>query len=410
MVAITKAPGASELLERARRLRPLIEEEAARSEDEGTLTSSVVEALVDNQLSAAWIPRSLGGSEIDFVDALNLIEEISFADGATGWVLMAWMAATGMSSSYLPQSAVEVMYGGERFPLLAGQGMSANRAIPEPGGYRLSGKWSYASGSAQADYFHGGATVFEGDVPRMRPDGWPDQRLFYVPRDQVQLTGNWDVLGLRATASEDYVMDGVFIPEDFTHRHDCAESERGGSLYRLGIIAMACNVHAAFALGVGRKALDEIERLVGAGVGRFGTSADSTSFHEKLGSAEARYRSARAFVYETWRGVQAVLDGGELPSVRQHSLIRLAVNHATTIAAETCSFAYVAGGGVSLRKSTIQRCFRDIHGATQHMIASPPMLQGTGREFLDVDHTLWWRGIKLEAYENGSAPEATEAR
>jgi len=185
------------------------------------------------------------------------------------------------------------------------------------------------------------------------------------------------------------------VPEAYTHIATTEEPLRGGSLYRLGIIGFAAICHSGWACGIGRRVLDELAAVALEKAGRAGTLADSASFQEQFADAEAVYRSARAFVYETWNDVNATLARGDKPSTRQHSLIRLALAHATWSAHEAAMFAYQAAGTAALRAGTIQHLFRDMHAGTQHITSSPPVYAAIGRELAGLAKGKKWLFLNL---------------
>jgi len=370
------------LLQRAGELLPLIGRLGEAGERLGALSPEVAEALRAAGLFAMWVPRCLGGAELGPVDSLELIERVAHADGSTGWVLMAAALATGTAGAYLGDRAVAEIFRRTPLPVMAGQGAPVGSARRVDGGYLLSGRWSYGSGVRHADYLHTGALAGEGETA--------EARIFIVPREHFEFAGNWDVLGLRATGSIDYSGAGIFVPADATHLTDCATPLRGGAFYRLGIKGMGSIGHTGFALGVARRALDEIAALAAGKSGRLGLLGDSESFLERFGAAEAQLRAARALAFETWRDIEAGLHRGEPLPIRQQSLHRLALNHATWTASEVCTFAYHAGGGTSLRAGAIQRCFRDMHAGTQHISSASVVLRDCGRELAGLAGNREW--------------------
>src|SRR5262249_36496820 len=151
-----------------------------------------------------------------------------------------------------------------------------------------------------------------------------------VPLEKVTLDeDSWDVLGLRATGSIDYHMRDVFVPEAFSHFGLKQESSRGGALYKLGIIQLALVCHSGWALGVGRRILDELAGMAQAKAGRAGQIAESDAFQMGYADAEAKLRAARAFVFEVWNDAWATLQTDEQLSVRQATLLRVALSHVT---------------------------------------------------------------------------------
>jgi indole-3-acetate monooxygenase len=389
---VVRMPSPS-LVEKASDLHPLISGEAARGEAKGRLTDETVAALRDNGLLAMWIPRCFGGSETGPVEFLSVVEQVSYSDGSTGWVLMAAQVAMGTAAAYLESGAANELFG-KRMPIIAGQGAPNGRAEVDGKGYRLSGKWSYGSGLFHSEYIHTGALVYENGAPRMLRGGkLQDIRIFIVPIEQAKLTGNWDVLGLRATGSVDYTIDDVYVPEEMTHLQSANVAVQGGNLYRLRIFGLSTIGHTGFALGIGRRILDELAALARQENRRpqiLPQRGGGESFHEQFGLAEAKVRASRAFAYEAWREIEATLDRGEEPGTRDITLARLALNYATSAIAEVCAFAYHYGGGVALRDGVLQRCFRDMHAGTQHATTSTGILRECARELLGIAPGKVW--------------------
>jgi len=141
--------------------------------------------------------------------------------------------------------------------------------------------------------------------------------------------------------------------------------------------------------------LDELAAVAVERAGRGGALADSTSFQEQFAHAEGGYRAARAFVYETWNDLWATLGRGAKPSVRQHSLMRLALAHATWSAHEAALLAYKAAGSQALRAGTLQHLFRDMHAGTQHITSAPPVYAAIGRELAGLAKGKKWLFLNL---------------
>ncbi len=384
------------MLEKARSLAPMFRANAEANERERMLVEETANALDDARLYGIFTPKCLGGSELPPLEALEVIETVSAADASTGWVMFAAAVAIGSGGAYLAESAAQQLFAGGRIPVIAGQGIPNGKAIAVKDGYRLSGAWSYGSGVKHSPYIHTGAVVHGNDgKPRPGRHGTPEIRICVVPREQVVFGDNWDVLGLRATASIDYTMSEVFVPAEYTHVADTTDPLRGGPLFFLGIIGFAALGHAAFALGVGRRLLDELVAVAQTRTSITGTPRESESFLEAYAKAEAKCRAARALVYESWSGVQEKLERGDRPSTRKVTLTRLALNNATWSIAEVAEFVYRAAGGVALRAGVIQRYFRDMHAATQHVTSSAPILRECGRDLAGFAKGKTWGFIGM---------------
>jgi len=376
----------ADVIARAKRVGALARKHAKESEELGKLAEPVAEALHSEGLLGMWTPRTLrGGLELDPVTSLEVIENVSYGDPSAGWVLMAASLAIGTGAAYLKDEAVKELFAGPRLPVIAGQGTRPGVAKPTQGGFNLSGSWSFASGIKHGTHIHTLGLI----------EGKNEARIFVFPVGKAKLIDNWDVLGLRATGSIDYTTDNVFVPEAYTHMATTEEPLRGGNLYRIGIIGFAGLCHSGWACGIGRRVLDELIAAVAEKAGRPGTVADSASFQEGLANVEAVVRSARAFVYETWNDAWATLARGDKLSVRQNTLIRLALAHATWSAHEATAFAYKAAGTAALRAGTIQHLFRDMHAGTQHITSSPPVYASIGRELGGLAKGKKWLFLNL---------------
>jgi alkylation response protein AidB-like acyl-CoA dehydrogenase len=372
--------------ERAKVLAQLANEHAEYGDKAGRLAQPLVDALHESGLFGMWVPRVVrGGAELDPVSSIQVIENLSYGDPSAGWVLMAAALAVGTGAAYLQDEAVQELFGHDRLPIIAGQGTRPGKAVAVDGGFRLSGSWSFASGIKHGTHIHTLGII----------EGSNEPRIFVLPVEKATLIDNWDVMGLRATGSIDYTIDDVFVPEAYTHFAITETPERGGSLYTLGIISFAGMCHSGWACGIGRRLLDELAALVKERGGSRSPQGSSASFQENFAKAEAKFRSARALVYDVWGDVKAVLaEGGKL-TVRQHSLLRLAMANATWSAHDAAQFAYQAAGSVGLRAGTIQRLFRDMHAGTQHITSSSPVYQAIGRELGGLAEGSRWVFLNL---------------
>jgi len=375
----------SVLADRVKALVPLIDENAQFGDEKGELAPAVVEAFHRDGLFELWVPSVLGGAELAPEESLEVIEIASYGDPSAGWVLMAAALSIGTAGAYLGDDAVAELWGEGRHPVIAGQGTRPGVAVPADGGYLVSGSWGFASGIKHGTHIHTLAIIETTGEPR----------IFVIPVDRVDLIDNWDVLGLRGTGSIDYTIDAAFVPESYCHFAVTEDPERGGSLYHLGIIGFAEICHAGWAMGVGRRMLDELATLAQTKSGRPGTQVDSDSFHEGFARTEASYRAARALVYETWAGAAATLEAGEKLSVRQHTLVRLALVHLTAALHEIGNFVYLAAGTTALRAGTLQRLMRDVHAGTQHVTSAPAVFQECGRELAGLADGKRWQFLDL---------------
>ena len=305
---------------------------------------------------------------------LTAWEETGRQDGSTGWTHMANCTATAFCAAYLPDSASRRLFAnGAGNVVVGGQFFPNGTATEIDGGYRLSGNWRFGSGIGHADYIAAGFLIMRDGALAMLDENMPDMRVAILPRDQVEFKDGWHVMGLKGTGSYDYSVEDLAVPENMTFPLYTREPNAGGPLFTLGVMTITAAGHAAFALGVGRRALDEARALAATRQ----RMADATplaqrpTFQKDLGIHEAAMRAARSYVFGAFGAVEKAADDGApvTPSLRAD--VRLATTHATEIAAKACDFAQRYAGSSAIREgSVIERCFRDMHTATQHAFVS----------------------------------------
>lgn len=370
----------------ARAASPVIEAGTAAGESQRTLPRASVDALVDARLFELLVPRCLGGLESDLGTALTVFEEISRADGSAGWCLMAGASSSAIAAAYTGDAAAKEMFEGKRGVIHAGQLAPRGSARAENGGYRVSGNWSFGSGAPHATHLMGGCIgLADGGAPRMLPNGFPEILAVCVPRERAVLKDNWHVIGLEGTGSIDYAFENVMVPSEYAFPLLSTPPRRGGPLYRLGVLGITAAGHAGFAMGVGRRALDEIHKIALAKT-RMGQTrlGDQESFQAKLARHEARLRAARAYCYEAFGAAEAAAQAGDVTQ-ESRALVRLATTHVTEAAADAAEFAYRAGGSDALRvPSRLQRAWRDIHAGTQHIFVDERTLIDSARVLLGI--------------------------
>lgn len=385
-VASQDAGRTMSLSERAKEIAALANEHAQHGDEHGQLAEPVVEALHNHRMFGMWVPKSVpGGSELDPISSLETIANVAYGDPSAAWVMMAAALAVGTGAAYLEDDAVDELFGGERMPVIAGQGTRPGKAVRHKDGFLLSGSWSFASGIKHGTHIHTLGLIEDTNEPR----------IFVLPVKQATLIDNWDVMGLRGTGSIDYTIDNAYVPESYTHFAVTETPKRGGGLYTAGIIGFAAMCHSGWAIGIGRRLLDEMAGLIRERGGIKGPQGSSATFQEQYAKAEGTYRSAKAYVNESWADVMETMNRNEKISVRQHTLIRSAMIHVTASAHQVAQFVYQAAGTQGLRAGTVQRLFRDMHAGTQHVIASPPVYQAVGRELAGLAEGQQWQFLNL---------------
>ena len=373
------APGYDELMRSVTSLEDLVRREADEAERMRHLSDTLFDAFQAEGLWHLLTPAALGGSELSWSEAMAVAESVSRIDGSTGWCLMVAGIQNGGCGALIRDPGCAEVFERGIDTNIAGQGIPRGCARTVDGGYMIRGDWSYGSGIYHANWIHSGCVLMDEGQAVMGEDGDPVVLIAYVPKEDIDLKDNWDVLGLRGTGSFDYsIADEIFVPDYRTYVYSKNIVERGGPKYSLGIVGFTAWGHTSFALGVGRHALDELATIAKAKAGPFGILADSPSFREKYARAEAKYRSVRALIYSAWNDIDETLEREEPASLEQIALLKLGFRYAHEVMSEICTFAYHGGGGVALRSSPLQRCYRDLHAGLQHVLLSDQIMQDCG--------------------------------
>jgi indole-3-acetate monooxygenase len=375
-------PSSDDPVAAVRSLRPLIMSKAAAMEAAVRLDDEVVTALVSNGTMALMVPASVGGGEAEPTLLLDVVSEMSYADGSTGWASMASMSSVGTLLAILPDAGVDRVLDSDNY-LSAGMAVPTGYARKVEGGYIVRGQFSFASGGAHAGWFTGGFVEHDKDGnPILSPQGTPRMLVGLVPREQTKLLGNWNVLGLVATGSYDYQIPEQFLSDDLIA--DMESIHRGGALYHMGIKTLPGVGHAGFALGVAQRILDEFQVLANTKKRPpVGLLVNHATIQNNFAEWVAQLRSARAFVFEAYQTLfESTQKGNEL-TAEMKADCRLATTHAAFTAAEIAQQVYFASGSDALRNGgIIQRCFRDLHAGSQHMFTSPHIYIESGRIYL----------------------------
>jgi alkylation response protein AidB-like acyl-CoA dehydrogenase len=282
----------------------------------------------------------------------------------------------GLASALLADEAADQVFRGPRPALVAGMLGPRGTAVSTEAGYRVRGRYSFGSGAPHATWIAAGATVSRDGESVRRPDGSPEHLALVLPAAQVELTGNWDVYGLQGTGSVDYEVHDQEVAEAFTFSMADPRPRRGRGLYQLGVKGVAAAGHTAVALGIAKRALEEIAELA-AKKARPGLArvVDQQLFLHDFAVHDAALRSARAYVWETYGGAEATADAGAVVTPEQHDRLRQACTYVHRVASDAVRFAYTWAGTTAMRRpNALGRCMRDISGATQHVYVDPNSL------------------------------------
>lgn len=375
-------------LERVRELRGLIESCAARDEDKTQLADEICTALYEAGLFALVTPAVLGGEEAHPDTMIDVIRELSYYDGSTGWYTGAVMTGGAVSGAYLGEKAITAMYRTGPFKLCSGQAAPNGRAVREGDGYRISGRFTFGSGTPSTSFCVGGYLAYEGNEPIRDETGQHLHLIGIAPREHVRFHGNWDALGLRGTGSYDFEVCDHVLHEDHFLSATAPRPRRGGALYRLGFMAIPCLHHGSWALGVAQRALDEWRDIARGKKRADGFANQSPLMQRDYAVAQADLRAAEAYFRQSYsrlfERVEAGARADEIDQLRVDA--RLSTSHALLVGTRVTQTAFTGCATLAVRDGNmIQRCFRDSQTGNAHILTGEASLVEVGRILAGVE-------------------------
>ena len=378
-------PAKADVIAATRALVPQVR--AAREDCERLrrVPTGMAEALAKAGLLQMYLPRSMGGPELPPLVVFRSVEEISRANGSIGWCTM--IATAGSNSmSWLEPEVGREMAGTPADMRFAGSIRPQGRARRVEGGYRIEGRWNFASGVHHANWLMAPCVLWDGDKPECAGSGKPVTRIFWVPARNAEILDTWHVLGLRGSGSHDFTLADVFVPDRHSVSPTDPPRERGllyDSRFHLSWIWTAT---AANALGIARGALDAFTELADTST-TMSTAPlrDRPMVQTRLAEAEAILSSARAYVKIAVGDLWSRAGRGETDLDAAVVQARLAITHALHQAVRSVDLVFhAAGTNAVYRHNQLERHFRDIHVAVQHAAGLPAHIQAAGKALLGL--------------------------
>jgi alkylation response protein AidB-like acyl-CoA dehydrogenase len=381
----------------------------------------VVEALREQNLHRMWVSPSFGGGGVSVRTGSAVLQALARVDAAVAWQ-MGVQGVISRMSDYLPEQVACQLFQ-DCDGLVVGGINPSGQAEPVPGGYRLRGRWSYASGSTHAEWLVCASVVTEpdpiadladradvagldgtdeadeadeaGGEGRVRRAGSaaagdpaptaPRTRMLFVPADAVRFDDDWDPIGLRGTGSVSFTVDDLFVPEEFSvdggllRRPPEARPSRG---YAIAYYDFGPFTTASTALGIAQDALSAFPGIAVGTVPARGTEPLNSSHTVQAGLARAAalVRSAELMLSDAANhaSLRCLIGGEDLSA-----LIRLA---AATVGENTVravdSLHTMAGTRSLAAGGRLDRCFRDVHSAVAHITLAPTNFEMVGAYLL----------------------------
>lgn len=372
-IALSPAPVTPQsLVEAARGLVPMIREHADEHERNREMSHAVYEAIADAGILRMSAPRDVGGHEVDLPTHVRIIEILAEADVSTAWAVNQG-ATYGWYGSRMNPAGARAIWTDTPRATVANSPVPTGKAVVVPGGYRVTAKQGFSTGSTYAPWIAAHATVYEnGEVRKL--NGMPETRYCLTPRAQVKIHDTWNTRGMRGTGTQTIETQDVFVPEErtvySTHNLPLAPQLCGGVRYKIPLTLNFAMGDTMAAIALARRCITAFCDLAGAKAPRHmqGLLRDQAIAQFAVGEAEGLLRSARAFTLEAVQELWDDTAKNGATSMEKRAHARLASIHGIRSAAKVIEKLYPLCGGDSIFEGgLIQRCFQDIHVITQHV-------------------------------------------
>lgn len=369
----------SSLIAAATDLAELIEANADEGERIRRLPRPTVEALAHADLMRMCLPAAYGGPEAHPMTMVEAIEAVAHADGAAGWCSMI-SSTTASMAAFLPPEGAKEIYGDPAVVtggVFAPNGKGAATVVEGVDGFAVTGRWSWGSGTQHCRWVLGGTKCDDGTF-----------RLCWFEHDDITFHDTWHTSGMRGSGSLDYSVDGAFTPAFRTMQPGVTRPVIDSALSRFPNFTLLAAGVSAVGLGVARRALDELVDIAHGKRPQFSsrTLAQSGFTQVEVARAEARLRSARAFLLDELSAAWESASAGDEVSLEARTGIRLAAVHAAEVGTGVADTAFTLAGGTAVYDtSVLGRCLRDAHVVTQHIQTAPKLNETIGKVLLGQD-------------------------
>jgi indole-3-acetate monooxygenase len=376
---------------RAAALVPMIAAAADRIEAERRIVPEVISGLHDAGLFGMLLPASLGGGAADIVAFNQVIECIAAADASTAWCLAQQVASTQCVGFLEPKVAREIFAapGGA----VAWGPPSGAKALVVDGGYKVNGKWRFASGSEHCPWLGGHCAVFEADgKPRLDAQARPVMRTMLFRKNEATFHDIWHVIGLRGTGSNAYEVTDLFVPEAYSYWRDNPADRRGDEpLSAIPLLTLYGMGFSGVALGIARASLDAFMTLAetkkpspmhGAPI----PLREHPTVQARVAEATGQLQSARAYLHDMLRVFWDAATARRPVSLEQRAQLRIAITGAIEQGCRVVDYAYRAAGADAIfQGSPFERRFRDMHTVTAQGQAHLSNFEGAGQALFGIE-------------------------
>jgi indole-3-acetate monooxygenase len=379
---------------RVREIAPSLAAAAAEIDAERRLPEKLIDALIERGLTRMLLPRSFGGAELPPAQYVPVIEELAKIDASAAWCVNQ-ISGCSMTAAHLKPEIAREIFGGKRGILAWGPGPGEARAAP--GGYRVTATWAFTSGGQLANWLGCHVPVVEADGrPRLHEDGSPVVRTMLFPKSATEFTDMWHTIGLRGTASNQYSVTDLFVPEDYSvdaMARRTVPTGQSSPLYRFSNLQLYASGFGGVALGISRATLTHFIELARDKIPRGAqkTMRNNNVKQSETARAEARLSSSRDWLLHSLDEITAAAAERGHVTIDERMRIRLASTFAIHTSLEVVDMLYQAAGATAIfNENPFERRFRDIHSVAQQLQGRQQHFETVGQYLLGLEADTSW--------------------
>ncbi|MEU9602069.1 acyl-CoA dehydrogenase family protein [Streptomyces sp. NPDC048109] len=381
-----------DLVARAAALRPLLREHAAATETGRQVPDPVIDAIADAGLFKLATPRRYGGHQTSMRTMLDVSAALAEGDGSTSWVVTLVNVCNWLTSLF-PSKAQDDVFGANPDARVTGVLSPTSTTTKVDGGWQVSGRWYYNSGSSHSDWAVLGVPLTDEDGAVV------DQGLALVPRGDLALEDTWFVAGMKGTASNCLIAEDVFVPEHRVLSVPAAIEGRYPTehtdevLSRSAFVPILALVLTGPQLGLGRAALEYVTEKTSRkpiSYTFYETQAESVAVQLQIAEAALRIDTATLHAQRAAAEIDQAAQNGVYLDFAQRARVRADTGWAIQNVLEAINtLVSVHGAGSFADVNPLQRIWRDANTAGRHAVAAPTVaFEVYGKALLGIDEKI----------------------
>lgn len=341
-----------------------IRDYSSQMEKTGVISQPILDFIYEQKLFKLFVPKELGGRMTPLPEALRLFADASEIDGNFGWIITIGSGG-GFFSAFINTSICQELFSNPK-AVIAGSGAPSGIAKKVKNGYQVSGQWKYCSGAPHATFFTANCFIEQEDKPETQ-----EIRSFIFLPDQVKIIEDWSAFGLKATSSHSIQVENIFVPHSMTFNLTEPNSYYEQPIFQYPFILFAEASFAAVSIGIGKHFFTEAKSILNECKNKWET--------HRWEFVNNKYKKLEASLTQSIDEFFKVINTSWEKHILQQSLSETELEQISHQCKETAHLILSSadtllpylGMGAVMEHTTINRIWRDLHTACQHVALTP---------------------------------------